>query len=177
MNGGQRARMTRVQELQEIEGFAAPNLPEHDSVRAVAEGSLQEIADGHSRKAILFAACFKPDEVFLRQLNLGRVFDEEISSPRRRAIFFTATIRDRSPRDTPGTCCRKPCFSMNTRSGPFTMTSLIESSRMRCSMGLRNGRIISKPFIRVSPLRVGQSTNRWDRCSEASGNKTSVASD
>src|SRR5713226_2015417 len=41
MNGGQRARMTRVQKLQEIESLAAPNLPEHDSVRAVAEGCLQ----------------------------------------------------------------------------------------------------------------------------------------
>ena len=38
---------------------------------------------------------------------------------------------------------------MKTRSGPFTMISLIESSRMRCSIGFRNGRIISNPFITV----------------------------
>src|ERR1700719_4289222 len=42
---------------------------------------------------------------------------------------------------------------MKTRSGPFTMTSLIESSRMRCSIGFRNGRIISNPFIVGSPFR------------------------
>src|SRR5271156_6892667 len=45
----------------------------------MAEGRLEEVADGHCGKAILLAACFKPDEVFLRQLNLGRVFDNEHS--------------------------------------------------------------------------------------------------
>src|SRR5258707_147625 len=37
-----------------------------------------------------------------RESRIG--FDSEMSSPRRRAIFLTATIRDRSPKDTPGTC-------------------------------------------------------------------------
>ena len=55
-----------VQELQKIEGFAAANLAENDAVRAVAEGCLQEIADGHCRKAVLFAASFESNEVFLR---------------------------------------------------------------------------------------------------------------
>ena len=69
--------MPRVQELQEIEGFASANLPQNDTVRAMAEGCFQEIANGHCRKAVLFPACFKPDEIFLRQLNLGRVLDDE----------------------------------------------------------------------------------------------------
>src|SRR5580704_12875716 len=73
----ERAGVSRVQELQQIERFAAANLPEHDSVRAVAEGSLQEIANGYCRKTVLFAARFEPDEVFLAQVNLRRVFDDE----------------------------------------------------------------------------------------------------
>jgi len=63
--------------LQEIEGFAAPNFAQHDPVRTMAKGRFEEIADGHCRKAVLFAAGFKPDEIFLRQLNLGGVFDDE----------------------------------------------------------------------------------------------------
>src|SRR5229473_8440652 len=77
MDGGQRAGVPGVQELQEIEGFATANLSENDAVRAVAEGSLQEIANSHCRKAVLFPARFKPDKVFLDQVNLGGVFDDE----------------------------------------------------------------------------------------------------
>jgi len=55
-----------VQELQEIEGLAAANLAQDDTVRAMAKGRFEEIADGHCRKTILFPECFKPDEVFLR---------------------------------------------------------------------------------------------------------------
>ena len=69
--------MPGVQELQKIEGFAAADLPENDSVRAVAEGGLQQVANGDGRKAVLFAARFETDEIFLRQVNLGRVFDHE----------------------------------------------------------------------------------------------------
>src|SRR5271168_1088528 len=69
--------MPGVQELQQIEGFAAANLPEHYAVRAVAESSLEEIADGDCRKAILFAASLESNEVFLRQLNLGSVLDHK----------------------------------------------------------------------------------------------------
>src|SRR6266851_5782822 len=98
-----------------------------------------------------------------RESRMG--LDSEISSPRRRAIFFTATIRDRSPRDTPGTCCRKPCFSMNTRSGPFTITSLIESSRMRCSMGFKKVRIVGIVIVRLQVAK-----HRWRRVESVIGN-------
>ena len=53
--------------------------PKNDSVGAVAEGRFQEVADGHCGKAVLFPASFKPDEILLRQLNFGRVFDNEDS--------------------------------------------------------------------------------------------------
>src|SRR5258707_2273316 len=69
--------MSRVQELQEVERLASANLPQNDTVRAVAECCFQEISDADSGKAILFAAGFKPNEILLRQLNLGRVFDNE----------------------------------------------------------------------------------------------------
>ena len=69
--------MPGVQELQEIEGFAAANLPENDAVRAMAESSFEEIADGHCRKAVLLPACFKSDEVLLREVNLGSVLNHK----------------------------------------------------------------------------------------------------
>src|SRR5271163_3524863 len=69
--------MSRVQELQEIERLATANLPQNDTVRAMTEGCLQEIANRYCRKSILFAACFEANEILLRQLNLGRVFDDE----------------------------------------------------------------------------------------------------
>ena len=43
----------------------------------MTEGCFQEIANRYCRKAILFAACFEANEILLRQLNLGRVFDDE----------------------------------------------------------------------------------------------------
>ncbi len=69
--------MSRVQELQEIERFASANLPQNDAVGAVAEGCFEKIPDRHGRKAVLFPASFKADEILLRQLNLGRIFDDE----------------------------------------------------------------------------------------------------
>src|SRR5258708_2965147 len=77
MDGRQRPRVPGVQELQEVEGFATTNLPEHDTVRPVAEGRFQEVTNGHCRKAVLFPAGLEPDEIFLRKLNLGRIFDDE----------------------------------------------------------------------------------------------------
>src|ERR1700732_323186 len=77
MDGGQGSGVPGVQELQKIEGFTTANLPENYAVGAVPEGSLKEIANGHCGKAVLFATCFKPDEVFLHQLNLGGIFDDE----------------------------------------------------------------------------------------------------
>ena len=63
--------------MQEIERLASANLPQNDTVRAMSEGCFQEIADRHSGKAVLFAACFEPNEILLRQSNLGRIFDHE----------------------------------------------------------------------------------------------------
>src|SRR5713226_3776548 len=77
MDGGQRAGVPGVQELQEIKCFATANLSENDAVRAVAEGSHEEFADGDCWKAILFTAGFKPNEIFLGEVNLGRVFDNK----------------------------------------------------------------------------------------------------
>src|SRR6266550_5961421 len=45
---------------------------------------------------------------------------------------------------------------MKMRSGPLTMTSLIESSRIRCLIGLRNGRIVSNPFITVLVRKLSE---------------------
>jgi hypothetical protein len=77
VDGAETPGVTGVKELQEVESLSASDLTQDQSVRAVAKGCFQEIADGHCRKAILFAAGFKADEVFLRQLKLGRIFDNE----------------------------------------------------------------------------------------------------
>src|SRR6266853_6089996 len=77
MDGGQRAGVPGVQELQEIEGFASANLPENDTVGAVAEGCLQQVSDSDSGKAVLFAASLESNEVFLREVNLGSVLDHK----------------------------------------------------------------------------------------------------
>ena len=69
--------MPGVQELQKIEGFFASNLAQNNAIGAMAEGCLEKIADGHCWKAILLPACFKADEILLRQLKLGRVFDNK----------------------------------------------------------------------------------------------------
>ena len=69
--------MSCVQELQKIERFASADLPQNQAIWTVSKGSLEEITDGHSGNAILFPACLEANEILLRQLNLGRVFDDE----------------------------------------------------------------------------------------------------
>src|SRR5205823_6536797 len=93
--------------------------------------------------------------------------DSEMSPPSRRAIFFTATRSAFSPSETPLTGSRYPPFSMNTESAPFTITSLTDGSRIRCSIGLRNGSMVSKPCIRVVPSRAVRSKKGSGRCNRA----------
>ena len=75
-------------------------------------------------------------------------FSSEMSSPKRRAMFRTATSRDFGLRVRPGTCSTCPARSINTWCGPFTMISLISWSRIKCWIGRRKGRISSKPSSR-----------------------------
>ena len=75
MDGRKTARMTCIEKLQEIESLAATYLAKDDPVRAVAEGCLQQVADAHCRKAVLWLACLKTDEIVLTHLNFGGVFD------------------------------------------------------------------------------------------------------
>src|SRR5229473_4638452 len=77
MDGGQRAGVPGVQELQEIEGFATANLPENYAVRAVPERSFQQVTDRDSGEAVLFTASLESNEVFLREVNLGSVLDHK----------------------------------------------------------------------------------------------------
>src|SRR5260370_25569496 len=59
MNCGKRPGVTGVEELQEIEGFSASNLPEDDAVRAVPERGFEEIPDGDRGEPVLFPRGFK----------------------------------------------------------------------------------------------------------------------
>src|SRR6516225_3055917 len=68
----------------------------------------------------------------------------EMSSPRARARFRTATRRLCSRTVTSGTASMRPSRSTNTAPEPFTMTSVTAGSRIQASMGRRNGRITSK---------------------------------
>jgi hypothetical protein len=75
MDGRETARVTGIEKLQEIKSLAAAYLTKDDPVRAVAEGSLQQVADAHCRKAVLWLARLKTDEIVLTHLNFGRVLD------------------------------------------------------------------------------------------------------
>src|SRR5258708_6374258 len=46
MNGRKRSGVTSVEQLQEVERFGAPNLPEDDAIRAMPERGFEEIPDG-----------------------------------------------------------------------------------------------------------------------------------
>src|SRR6266852_747597 len=71
--------MTRVEELQEIEGLTAANFAEDDPVWAMAERCFQEVTDAHSRQSVLWLPGFKADKIVLVHMNFGGVFDEENS--------------------------------------------------------------------------------------------------
>src|SRR5208283_2018192 len=79
MDGRETARVTGIEKLQEIERLPAAYLPKNDPVRAVAEGCLQGVAYAHCRKAVLWLARLKTDEIVLTHLNFGRVFDQKNS--------------------------------------------------------------------------------------------------
>ncbi len=77
MNGGQCPRVTGIQKLQKIEGFASANLTEQDPVRAMTKSGFEEVADRYARKAALRMARLKPDKVGLGDLNLRRVLNQD----------------------------------------------------------------------------------------------------
>jgi len=52
-----------------------------------------------------------------RESRMG--FDSEMSSPSRRAIFLTATIRDLSPKDTPENVLKESLFFDKHTVGPI----------------------------------------------------------
>ena len=85
--------MTRVQELQKIECFAAANLTEYDPVWPMAEGRFQEITNAHSRQTVLGLPGFKADKVVLVHLNFGRVLNQKNSLVRRNE--FSKNIQER----------------------------------------------------------------------------------
>jgi hypothetical protein len=75
MDGREAAGVSGIEKLQEIKSLAATYLTKDDPVRAVAEGCLQQVADAHCRKAVLWLARLKTDEIVLTHLNFGRVLD------------------------------------------------------------------------------------------------------
>src|SRR5205807_8626551 len=79
MNGRETSRVTRVEELQEVERLTAAYLTEDDSVWPMAERCFQEVTDAHGRQTVLWLPSFKTNKVVLIHLNFGGVFDEENS--------------------------------------------------------------------------------------------------
>ena len=65
MDGRETARVTCIEKLQEIERLAAAYLTKNDPVRAVAEGCLQQVADAHSRQAVLWLPRLETNEIVL----------------------------------------------------------------------------------------------------------------
>src|SRR6266481_7311525 len=68
--------MPGVHGLQQVKGFAAANLSHDYSVRAMAQGGTQKIADGDWRDAVLFLAGLKADKVGFFDCNFGGVFKQ-----------------------------------------------------------------------------------------------------
>src|SRR5882724_7523368 len=77
MDCRERAGVTGIQELQQVECLAGPDLTQDDSVWAVTKRSLQKIADRYGWDAALLAARFEPDEIRLKQVQFRGVFDED----------------------------------------------------------------------------------------------------
>ena len=77
VDGGKRAGMPRIEQLQKVEGLPASNLAQDDAVGTVPKGGFQEVANCDGGQAILLAPRLKPDEVTFVDLDLGGVFDDD----------------------------------------------------------------------------------------------------
>lgn len=75
--------MPRVQELQKFESLPEPDFAKQHTVRPVAERGLEKVADGDGWRTVLLAPGFKPDKVFMPQLNLSRIFNKQNAFIRR----------------------------------------------------------------------------------------------
>ena len=73
MNRRQRPRVAGVEKLQQIEGLPA----EQDVVRPVTEGRFQQVADGHSRKSVLWRSRFESHQVRMGKVNLRGILDQK----------------------------------------------------------------------------------------------------
>jgi len=109
--------MTCVWELQEIECFTPAYLTEDDPVGTVAEGCFQEIADAHSRQAVLWLPGFEANEVVLAHLNFRGVFDEENSlilgnefskNIQKSCLARPSALPPTFSKELPATRCRSP---------------------------------------------------------------------
>lgn len=101
-----------------------------------------EFADGQGDA--VYAATRLPSGSLESRIGLA----SEMSSPKRLAMFFTAAMKDFSLRTISGGCSSAPARSMKTWFDPLIMISLIESSGIRCSIGRKNGRMVSNPSMR-----------------------------
>jgi len=61
--------MSRVEELQEIEGFSSAYFTQDDPVGPVTKGGFEEIPDGDSRQTVLRLSRFETDQVVLVHVN------------------------------------------------------------------------------------------------------------
>ena len=83
MDCRERSRVPGVQELQKIKSFAGPDFAEQHPIGPVAERSFEKVADRYGWHAVLFPPGFEPDKIFMPQLNLGRIFDQQDAFIRR----------------------------------------------------------------------------------------------
>jgi len=69
--------MARIEQLQEIERFTPSDLSQQDSVRAMAERSLEQISNGDGLKPVLSLPRFEANQVGVGKMDLGCIFDKE----------------------------------------------------------------------------------------------------
>src|SRR5205807_8132981 len=77
VNRRQRLRVAGDEKLQQIEGLPTANHTEQDVVRPVTEGGFQQVADGHSRKTVLWRSRFESHQVRMGKVNLRGILDQK----------------------------------------------------------------------------------------------------
>ena len=77
VQGRQRAVVPGVERLQQIPGLAAANLSEDDPVRAVPQRRSDQVPHRHLRCPTCLPSRFKPNQIWMLQLQFHRVFDRQ----------------------------------------------------------------------------------------------------
>jgi len=69
--------VARIQELKQIESLASSDFPKQNTIGPVSQRGFEKVTNGDRGYAVLLAAGFEANEIRLRKLYLGGVFDQK----------------------------------------------------------------------------------------------------